>query len=679
MSVGLRYTLPLIRQYQHPWLRAVRDKLPEAANTEEENESFFTATLDRSVDEQLSLDTNTIPGTSVSATTMVNTEDDEITRGSDVDCISTMFRFASGSDAVVAAAGFIPEIDWVSNICRMPILEVCRSLSRSFEFLRDGNVHVRPGMREQAYQCAKALLHLPVQRLCVGAMEDTPVTAQKLDLLFGYRSREDHELESIPRVLDAAFNRNEGIPWEELVFSDAHYCWLSDILRCRVRVILRTSPTLPEDIRGFIQHSFSKEPQHPRQVIADCLLMVQMAIQRLPEFDEGMLLRDKRLAIYYSCIPPLTMTWRGDRGSYTKYLSKPRAGSRVSLLHKATACCEGFRTHCGPEARCSMHSELRTIPRGSGNSEIKRLALASCGVVIGRRSQVEWVPAICWRPNRPPDFLRRCFLDQEMGHVRDKPIEQLMFALGGAPENEISAGLARVDFSGPPFFNGLCRALRNGVPYRLRRATVAPLRHLDAQLFRANTTITREHATTLVSNWSSSAPESLHVSEHPLLVQASATTLLGFLNSPFWRTVIPDECWDILKYFNKIDDESVPSAAYRCFENPTVIPYVLELRKRGVVGAFTLWMAISWAKYPDLSEEVITLLKETSEGVAHSLSKSTVAFYASVMDGEMERIGRKLDSHHPWSFEKGIVKLRARRDALRLARQELGRIQRTAR
>jgi len=300
-----------------------------------------------------------------------------------------------------------------------------------------------------------------------------------------------------------------------------------------------------------------------------------------------------------------------------------------------------------------------------------------------RPAELLLVGAFKWNGFRPfvedpeglLEFLRRCLLDQERGLARDQPIEQIMFALGGAPEGEISAGLAGVDFSEPLFFNGLCHALRKDAPYRLRRGTVAFLRHLDTQLFDTNTTIfTEEQAGKLVSAWSASAGESLEVSGHSLLARASMTTLLGLLDSTFWREFIPDERWDILKYLNGIDDELIPPAAYRCFRNPTIIPYLLKLRERGV-GAFTLWMAIIWAKYPDLSEEVATQLGTTTRGVAYSHSKSTVAFYASVMDGEMERVRRKINSHHSWSFEEGIVKLRSRRDALQLARQGLAQIQ----
>jgi hypothetical protein len=299
-----------------------------------------------------------------------------------------------------------------------------------------------------------------------------------------------------------------------------------------------------------------------------------------------------------------------------------------------------------------------------------------------RPAELLLVGAFKWNGFRPVvgdptdllDFLRRCLLDQEKGLVRDNPIEQIMFALGGAPADEISEGLAKVDFTEALFFNGLCHALRKGAPYRLRRATVAFLRHLDTQLFDTNTTFTEEQATNLVSRWSTSAQESLSVSAHSLLIRASVTTLLGFLNSPFWRRFIPDERWDILRHLNGIDDELIPPSLYRCLKNPTIIPHLVTLLDRGV-GAFTLWVALMWAKYPDLSEEVKTQLGDTTRGVAYSPSKSTVAFYASAMDGEIERIRRKINSHHSWSLEEGIARLRARRDTLQLGRGELADIQ----
>ena len=104
-------------------------------------------------------------------------------------------------------------------------MEVYDCLCRSFEFLKDGRVLVRPGMRDQAYGSAKVLLHLRIQRLCAGAADDAHVIASKIGSLAGYRSREDrelklklhHELGSTLQVLDAVFNQNnqeKEIRWQ---------------------------------------------------------------------------------------------------------------------------------------------------------------------------------------------------------------------------------------------------------------------------------------------------------------------------------------------------------------------------------------------------------------------------------------------------------------------------------
>lgn len=297
ISLGFRQILSFARQHQHPWFREVRDRLSEAVHFRKLNESFVTATFERSIDEELTPDPGALPSTLTPASVTVNPGEDESSLSSDTNCISTMFQFASGSDAILAVTGFIPEVNWATNVRRVPLLEVYHSLARSFEFLKDGRVLVRPGMREQAYGSAKALLHLRVQRLCVGARDDACIATQELGSLLGYRSKEDHELESTLRVLDVVFNGDKEIPWKDFVFSDPHCCWLSHILRCRAWVILRTRDTLTVDILGFVRCLLSRERPAPPQAIADCLLIIHMTIGRLPEFDDRLLIKDKRFDV----------------------------------------------------------------------------------------------------------------------------------------------------------------------------------------------------------------------------------------------------------------------------------------------------------------------------------------------------------------------------------------------
>lgn len=302
VSIALHHILSLARQHRYyRRLQNIQDRLSRLARVRT-RESFATATLQGSFDEDLASEPLPPLGISTPVTTMPALED-ESTHSSDTNCISTMLRFASASDAIVAVTGFIPEVDWTSNVRRVPLLEVFHNLHRSFEFLKDGRVIIRPGMKGQAYGSAKALLHLRVQRLCVGAMDDARAVAWRLTPLLGYHSKakEDHELDSTIRMLDSVFNGDKTIAWDGYTFGDTHYCWLSHILRLRTWVTLRFQKhsTLTNDVRGFVQHAFSQEKLPPSQVIADCLLIVNMTIGigRFPELDDGVLIKDKRLAL----------------------------------------------------------------------------------------------------------------------------------------------------------------------------------------------------------------------------------------------------------------------------------------------------------------------------------------------------------------------------------------------
>ena len=294
VSLVLRHIITLARKHQYPWLRELRDRLSDVVRFRKLNESYVTVTLWRSIDEELAPGAQIIPGTLMSSPKMDGLDEDESTQASDTNCISTMFRFVGASDAIVAVTGFIPEVNWTWNARRIPLLEVYHCLFKSFEFLRDGRVLIRPGMREQAYGSARALLHLRVQRLCVGATDDASGIGSGIGSLLQYRPRGDHGLESTLQVLDAVFNGEKEIPWEEFVFSEAHYCWLSHVLRCRAWTTSRTRETLTKEVIGFVQHSFSKEPPPAPRVIADCLLIVNMIIGRLPQLDDRMLIKDKR-------------------------------------------------------------------------------------------------------------------------------------------------------------------------------------------------------------------------------------------------------------------------------------------------------------------------------------------------------------------------------------------------
>jgi hypothetical protein len=299
VSIVLRHTISIAKKHQHRRLQKIRDRLSAVARFRKLNESWFTVTLARSIDEELASPPQTPSGTLTPATTVVDMGDEESTQASDTNCISTMFKFVGAPDAILALTGFIPEVNWTSNVRRVPLAEVYGCLRRSFELLKDGRVSVRPGMRAQAYGSAKALLHIRIQRLCVDATDDAHVVASNIGSLLGYRPGEDHELGSTLQVLDAVFNKEGEILWQDFTFSDAHYCWLSHVLRCRAWATLRTQEMPTKEVLGFVRHSLSKDPPPPSRVIADCLLIVNMMVGRVPQWDDRMLIKDKRFVSYY--------------------------------------------------------------------------------------------------------------------------------------------------------------------------------------------------------------------------------------------------------------------------------------------------------------------------------------------------------------------------------------------
>ena len=159
-------------------------------------------------------------------------------------------------------------------------------------------------------------------------------------------------------------------------------------------------------------------------------------------------------------------------------------------------------------------------------------------------------------------FLAHCLSEQEQGVVLDVPVERIMLALAGAPAGVIGAGIAKVDFTEPLFFDGICHALRNGAPYLLGRATVTFLRHLDAQFFNTNKTFSKDQIDKFVPRWSSSAQESWETEHGRFLAEAVFGTLMGMLDSPFWREYIPQDQWSILTLLGGTDEEQIPLSFY---------------------------------------------------------------------------------------------------------------------
>lgn len=270
-------------------------------------------------------------------------------------------------------------------------------------------------------------------------------------------------------------------------------------------------------------------------------------------------------------------------------------------------------------------------------------------------------------------FLEYSLLQQSnQNNDRDESISNIFCALAAFSGEELKRGLANVDFTQPLYIGGLCHALRENAPYRLRRATVALLRHLEIQICAQDKTYLAKQAEEFASGWSSSARESWDKKQNPVLREAIISTLMGLLDSPFWREYIPNERWDFLELIRGEDERTLPPPFYRCIRNKAVLPHLKRVLNQ---SALVTWIAILWTKYPDVPGPVRKQLEiETREMARTSGGKGTVRHYASILDREMERVERQIKAFNPWSFNDAVGVLNSQLEELKEARKELGKI-----
>ena len=293
-------------------------------------------------------------------------------------------------------------------------------------------------------------------------------------------------------------------------------------------------------------------------------------------------------------------------------------------------------------------------------------------------AKLSLIGAFKWETTRPDvgdpallvRFLARCFSEQERGIAQGVSLERVMLALAGAPAKVVGGGLARVDFTQPLFFDGICRALQDGVPYLLRRATVTFLRHLDAQFFNTNKTFSEDQVKAFISGWSSAARELLEMEPGRFVTQALFGTLMGLLDSPFWRNHIPQGRWSLLTLLGGMNEEDIPLSFYRCVKNSEIIPYLGGGYLR-VPDVLVKWVAIAWAKYPDVSEEVKLQLEKVTRKIADEPSKCNFSAYLEIVEYQIEQVENRINSRASWPFGEDLDRLRKRHDSLLDARGTL--------
>ena len=212
---------------------------------------------------------------------------------SDSLCIAWMFDRTFDSDKVTVILDFIPDVIWHSGICNVPIATVFQIFEKCFSYT-DGNAALIPRLRDRAYASGRALVHLAIQRKCIGEENADPLKEFRgTQRSYSWRSY-DKDLDSILHFVDRLLGNNQPINWTGYKFTDSHQRWLSHILLYRAWDHLCYSPKLPDDVEAFVTLALSTEDMHPA-VVADCLFIISLVIG-LPLHVDDLAATDKRYA-----------------------------------------------------------------------------------------------------------------------------------------------------------------------------------------------------------------------------------------------------------------------------------------------------------------------------------------------------------------------------------------------
>ena len=213
----------------------------------------------------------------------------------DSNCIVWMFEMSMCAEVMLAIMKLIPEIVWHSGIRTTPLERLYDTVLECFDH-SSGHPVLIPDLRNKAYLGAKALLHLAIQRQCIGNESDKAIftsISSRHPVLGSGRYEEDSDLESTLGIIDRVFSDYEDMRWQTFSFSVPHHAWMGHILLYRAWDVLRKGYSLPDDVKGFVLCSLGLEPPPPAPIVTDCLFMVGMVLGIKFHVDD-LLVTDKR-------------------------------------------------------------------------------------------------------------------------------------------------------------------------------------------------------------------------------------------------------------------------------------------------------------------------------------------------------------------------------------------------
>ena len=216
----------------------------------------------------------------------------------DSKCVAWMFEMSMDPDVILDVMTFIPEIIWHDGIKTTPFEILYDIVLKCFDFdySPDGPVLI-PKFKNQAYLGAKALLHLCIQRKCMGNESDVARFHRGLrrhPTIGSRRPLGGSDLEYTLCMVDCVLGHDdfESMDLEGFTFTNSHYAWMAHILPYRAWYFIKNNKTLPSDISEFLRRSFQQETPPPTPIVLSCLLIIGLTFGVRSDYDHDPLTID---------------------------------------------------------------------------------------------------------------------------------------------------------------------------------------------------------------------------------------------------------------------------------------------------------------------------------------------------------------------------------------------------
>ena len=198
----------------------------------------------------------------------------------DLKCVAWMSEIPMDTEITVVIARVAPEIAWNSGSWGILLEEFHDTLLECFDH-SSGCPRLKLAFKDKAYPCAKALLHVSIQRKRIGDEHEKAVfeSIPHWHRILGSTGCEGNsDLESTLNIIDHVFGHSGGISWDNSSLTVSHRAWMAHILLYHAWDVTKEGGHLPDYIKEFTLHSLRLVPLPPAPIVADCLLIAGLVL-----------------------------------------------------------------------------------------------------------------------------------------------------------------------------------------------------------------------------------------------------------------------------------------------------------------------------------------------------------------------------------------------------------------